>query len=168
MPCILAARILDAYSKDEDLERASYKTARLTFSGKTPVKLPWGGLAENQAYSVLAFVDGLEADQPGRRADYDLLSEASHPNFLQNFYFVIAGRVYDNYSNETFTSHAYQVLDRAIAMLEVFAHGIVDDAEQTFLRPVKTFATSVSRPHKRYWRQAAFHRGWSFSPHRGQ
>ncbi len=124
-------KIIKTYLDDKDLEKAISKTARLTFSAKTPVKLPWGGVTKNEAYSVMTFIDALSAEHPDTRQSYDFLCEASHPNFLQNTYFTMASRVYDNYRNEAFKTHAHELLDRTIAILETTADGIATDAERT-------------------------------------
>jgi hypothetical protein len=84
--------ILNAMQSGLDIQKASEKAARLTFSGKTPVKLPCGGTTINVAYSVLTFIDGLKSVEPQARDFYDFLCEVSHPNFLQNTYFIMASR----------------------------------------------------------------------------
>jgi hypothetical protein len=121
-----ALKIHRTYLKDQDLEEAARKTGRLTFSGKTPVKLPWGGQTENVAYSILTLIDALNKERPTVRAAYDFLSEASHPNFLQNTYFIMSSRVYDNFSNEALRTHAHQILDRTLGALEQSVHGTIE------------------------------------------
>jgi hypothetical protein len=123
-------KILETYLTDKNIEEAMSKTARLTTSGKTPVRLLWGGLTENKAYSVMSFIDVLSKTHPNAKDDYDFLSEASHPNFLQNFYFIMASRVYDNFSNEVFKKHAHEVMERTIVALERVAEGISVDSEE--------------------------------------
>ena len=53
------------------IEEAMSKTARLTASGKTPVRLLWGGLTENKAYSLISFIDVLSKIDPNAKDDYD-------------------------------------------------------------------------------------------------
>jgi hypothetical protein len=84
--------ILTNYMADKNLEEAVRKGARLTFSAKTPIRLWWGGESANPAYSVMTFIDRLSAVRPDIKARHDFLSEASHPNFVQNTYFVMASR----------------------------------------------------------------------------
>jgi hypothetical protein len=125
---VFGKRILTTYTADKNLENAAYKTSRLTYSAKTPVKLPWGGVTEQEAYSVMTFIDKLAAEHPDIRADYDLLSEASHPNLIQNTFFVLASKTYDNFSNEAFKAHAHELLERTIVTMEKVAAGLTPDA----------------------------------------
>ena len=46
-----------------DAHEAGLMTARLTFSARTPVNLPWGGRTTNQAYNVLTLLDKLNKVQ---------------------------------------------------------------------------------------------------------
>ena len=126
-----ARKILDTYARDKNIEEAFRKAGRLTFSAKTPVKLPWGGVTENVAYNILSLIDELAKEHSTAREDYDLLSEASHPNFLQNTYFVMASRTYDNFSNEAFKAHAHELLGRTVAVIEAVSHGVPRDALRT-------------------------------------
>jgi hypothetical protein len=118
-----ALKIVRTYLKDGNLDEAARKAGRLAFSAKTPVKLPWGGETVNSAYSVLTLIDALNVERPEVRRQYEFLSEASHPNFLQNTCFIMASRVYDNFSNEAFRSHAHDLLDRTLSALEQSVHG---------------------------------------------
>lgn len=126
-----ALTIITAYLKDGNIEEAARKTGRLTFSGKTPVRLPWGGETTNVAYSVMTLLDRLVLVHHEVKGSYDFLSEASHPNFLQNFYFIMASRVYDNFSNEAFRIYAHEILDRTVGILERAVHGTLEDAART-------------------------------------
>lgn len=119
--------ILTDYMADKNLEKAVRKGARLTFSAKTPVRLWWGGETANPAYSVMTFIDRLSAVRPDIKASYDFLSEASHPNFVQNTYFVMASRVYDNFSNDTFKAYAHEILERTVSIIETVAEGLAAD-----------------------------------------
>ena len=116
--------ILDAMKSGTDIDEVGRKTARLTFSAKTPVKLPWGGTTTNLAYNVLTFIDNLNKSEPLARPMYDFLCEASHPNFLQNSYFIMASRRYSNFSNESFKTHAHELLEKCVGTMEMTAAGI--------------------------------------------
>jgi hypothetical protein len=120
-------KILTDYVDDKNLEEAVRKGARLTFSAKTPVRLWLGGETANPAYSVMTFIDRLSAVRPDIKASYDFLSEASHPNFVQNTYFVIASRVYDNFSNDAFKAYAHEILERTVSIIETVAEGLAGD-----------------------------------------
>jgi hypothetical protein len=120
-------KILSDYMADKNLEEAVRKGARLTFGAKTPVRLWWGGETANPAYSVMTFIDRLSAVRPDIKASYDFLSEASHPNFVQNMYFVIASHVYDNFSNDTFKAYAHEILERTVSIIETVAGGLAAD-----------------------------------------
>jgi hypothetical protein len=74
-----------------DLEREEERTDRLTFGSRSEVRLPWGGVASGQSFNVLDFVRGLTDERSDAEDLYNFLSEASHPNFLQNSYFQMAG-----------------------------------------------------------------------------
>jgi hypothetical protein len=114
------------------LDEAGRKTARLTFSAKTPVALPWGGQTTNQAYNILTFIQKLTNTYGHAEDDYDFLSEGSHPSFLQNTYFIMASKTYDNWSNESFRAHADRILERTISVIEATARGLLIDADTTF------------------------------------
>jgi len=124
-------RIIRTYLQDNNLEEALRKTSRLTQSCKTPVRLPWGGETVDVAYSVSTFVDALSKERSKVRDHYDFLSEASHPNFLQNMYFMMAGRVHDNFSNETFRVYAHEILDKTVTTLEEAVLGTLTHAGET-------------------------------------
>ena len=119
--------ILEAFERDGDIDKAGEKTARLTFSGKTPVALPWGGTTSNMAFNILTFIDKLSAYEPEARALYDFLSEASHPNFLQNTYLIMSSRRYDNFGSEAFRAHAHSLLERTLVTVEKTAAGTAED-----------------------------------------
>ena len=122
-------KISENYFSDGNIEIATQKTAKLTHSGKTPVKLPWGRFTTNPAYSVATFLQLLEKSHPHTKEDYDFLSEATHPNFLQNFYFIMASRTYDNFSNDTFKKHAHGLLENVVVAIERIAAGLSEDVE---------------------------------------
>lgn len=120
--------ILMSYTVDKNIESAYRRTARLVYSAKTPVRLPWGGRTENVAYSVMNFIDALTVERPSIRDDYNFLSEASHPNFFQNFYFLMASKTHDNFSNNSFKAHAHEILERTILVMEKVSDGLTADA----------------------------------------
>jgi hypothetical protein len=123
--------IIEQFAADHDLNKAAPKAERLTFSGKTPVALPWGGHTPNPAYDVLTFVEKLSKSHATALDDYNFLSEGSHPSFLQNTYFIMASKKYENYSNDAFKRHAHEILERTVNIMEKSSHGLLIDVETT-------------------------------------
>ena len=124
-------RIIRTYLQDNNLEEAARKTSRLTQSGKTPVRLPWDGETVDVAYNVKTFVDALAKERSKVSDHYNFLSQASHPNFLQNTYFMMASKVHDNFSNETFRVYAHEILDKTVTILEEAVLGTLMHAGET-------------------------------------
>lgn len=123
-------KVIQDLENDGDIKKAQNRTVRLTQSGKTPVSLPWGGLTTEKAYSVQAFIENLGAHEPSVQLSYDFLSEASHPNSLQNAYFLMASRGSDNFSNDVFKKHAHKLLNKTTNALEKTAIGIAHDTKE--------------------------------------
>jgi hypothetical protein len=124
-------RIIRTYLRDADLEEAARETGRLTLSAKTPVKLPWGGETVNVAYSIMTFIDALARERPQVMDHNTFLSEASHPNFLRNTYFITASKEYDNFSNEAFRTHAHELLDHTVTIVKEVVGGTLEHANET-------------------------------------
>jgi hypothetical protein len=122
-----ARTILVSYFGDKDLDEGVRKTARLTIGSKTPMRVPWVGHTQHDAYNILTLIDKLSSDVPGTRADYEFLSEASHPNFMQNSLLVMASNVYDNWSNEMLRTHADDLLERTVSVIEKLPLGLSSD-----------------------------------------
>lgn len=119
--------IILKYQDDMDLDEAIRICQRLTMSGKTPVKLPWGGETQEESYSVMKFINELSQDSDSISNVYAFLCEGSHPNALQNTYFSMAGSLYDNYSNDKFKKHAHELLEQTTGAVEIVARGMSED-----------------------------------------
>lgn len=101
---------------DQALAAVAQRVARLVAGARSPVALPWGGVAAVPAISVQTFVDSLEQDRPGSADDYAFLSAGSHPCHFQQFYLHMAGSAGDNWSNDIFAAHAHETLARTVSI----------------------------------------------------
>jgi hypothetical protein len=111
-----------------DIDAVTERCVRLTSGSRSPVRLPWGDMTTARAYSVMEFVRRLADDQPDALQRYDFLCEASHPSFFQHFYFVMASKRYDNWSNEVFAAHAHELLEKTVSSLELAIAGVRAEA----------------------------------------
>jgi hypothetical protein len=122
-----ARLILENYAQTKDIDKAAEECNRLTVNSRTPITLPWGEKSDTAAYSVMKFIDVLEKRDVGIRGEYEFLCEASHPNVMQNFYFLMASKVYDNFENAVFKKHAHELLDRTTTVAERVTKGLAID-----------------------------------------
>ncbi len=115
--------------REPDLDREELRINRLTHGSRTGVLLPGAGegFSQERSFNVLDFIDGLDDVSADARSLYDFLSEASHPNFIQNTYFQIAGDPISNWDNEAFNTHGHSLLDRTLAAFEMAASGADSD-----------------------------------------
>jgi hypothetical protein len=127
---VFGRNILQTFIADGDIERIWNATARLTVGARTPVMLPHGVMSDAPAYSVMNFIDALERETPKARATYEFLCEACHPNMIQNFYFLMASKTYDNFSNETFKAHAHELLEKTASAIEMITSGFVNTSKE--------------------------------------
>lgn len=118
---------LDRLVQEGDLKREEQRTNRLTFGARSQVRLPWGGIADMQSFNVLEFVRGLTDVRPDAEELYNFLSEASHPNMIQNFYFQMAGPPISNWDNQAFNNHGHSLLNRTLEAFEASARGMEQD-----------------------------------------
>lgn len=111
-----------------NIERERDRTDRLIFgSKKSEVLLPWSGFAEKNSFSVMEFIRSLKDVYYDSENLYDFLSEASHPNSFQNFYFLMAGPPDPNWGNLKFREHAHKLLDTTLIAIERVTKGIQFD-----------------------------------------
>lgn len=135
-------KIISDFSNDLNSDVFSENCARLVSGSKTPVRLPWGDISSVEAFSVIKFIKILEEVEPGVFHDYNLLSEAAHPNFFQNFYFLMASRTYDNFSNEIFKKHAHEIMGQYVESIDRLVSGLKKDLPLIFSLGLKIFNKS--------------------------
>jgi hypothetical protein len=125
-----ARQTLDRLITHNDVEREKNRVKRLLFGSKNfPVRLPFIGeaTATNESFSVMCFIKSLSDVSPKSIEDYNFLSEASHPNFIQSYYFQLAGPPLPNWSNDNYKKHGHQLLERTVQAIEQAACGIQTD-----------------------------------------
>ena len=118
---------LERLVHEGDVEREEERTNRLTFGARSPVQLPWGGVTDTQSFNVLEFIRGLKDERSDAEELYNFLSEASHPNMIQNFYFQMAGPPISNWNNEKFKQHGHSLLNKALEAFEASTRGMEQD-----------------------------------------
>ena len=128
------ARItLDRLIKEKDVEREKSRVKRLTFGSRldkhSKVELPFvsGGVTDSQSFNVMNFIDSLSDVSKESIENYNFLSEASHPNFLQSSYFQLAGPPLANWGNDRYKTHGHQLLERTVQSIERATSGIQTD-----------------------------------------
>lgn len=110
---------------EKNIQREQERLDRLIFGAKkSEVILPFGGVAEKQSFSVMEFIRCLKDEYKDAEKIYDFLSEASHPNMFQNFYFLMAGPPISNWDNIGFKNHGRQLLDKTLTALEMASKGL--------------------------------------------
>ncbi|MCI0564276.1 MAG: hypothetical protein MN733_37865, partial [Nitrososphaera sp.] len=113
--------------KEGNIEREDERARRLSLGSRIEVSLPWGGVSEEKSYNVLDWIDSLKDTCKDARELYDFLSEASHPNFLQNGYFQLASPPLSNWRNEKFKKHGHQLLQKTATAIEAASKGMQSD-----------------------------------------
>lgn len=98
--------------------------ARLVAGTRSPPLLGEGGEANLTSVHVMDFVRSIEASPGGASDDYDFLSEACHPNYLQQTYVWMAGAAGDNWNSERFADYALGILTRLVDLTEASLAGI--------------------------------------------
>lgn len=126
------ARItLDRLIKDKDIKREESRVERLIFGSRldknSNVQLPFGGVNDSQSFNVMNFIDSLSDVSQESIEDYKILSEASHPNFIQSFYFQLAGPPLPNWGNDNYKIHGHLLLERTVQAIERTTSGIQSD-----------------------------------------
>jgi hypothetical protein len=124
-----ARRTLERLMKEGDTKREEERIDRLLFGARYPVELPFGTDASLASFNVLGFIDKLEKDRPGAREMYNFLSEASHPNMMQNMWFQLAGPPLANWQNESFKQHGHLLLNKALEAFEAAKGGMEEDVK---------------------------------------
>jgi len=121
-----AKKILDRLIAEENLEREEARANRLNFGARSNVQLFDGTDTTETSINVLTFIQNLsEIDEPEEA--YNFLSEACHPNMIQSSYFYMAGPPLSNWSNEQFSEHAHELLEKTVSIIESTCSGIQND-----------------------------------------
>ncbi len=118
---------LERLVREGDVEREEERTNRLTFGARSPVLLPWGGLADRRSFNVLDFIRGLTDACADSEELYNFLSEASHPNLFQSLYFQMAGPPLSNWNNNAFKQQGHSLLSKTLQAFEASARGMDQD-----------------------------------------
>lgn len=126
-----ARKTLQRLIAEGNIERETQRVNRLTFGARSEVKLPFGGNAEEQSINVLTFIQSLSDVNSSSEEKYAFLSEACHPNMFQSSYFQMAGPPLSNWENEKFKSHAHELLEKTVVIIEDMCNGIQGDLLNT-------------------------------------
>lgn len=119
----LATRLGDPAGHSETFDRA----VELLLGTRHEAPLAWSGEPSKiEGVRVKNMLKVLEAHRPETRDDYAFLSEASHPNQLQQTYLFMAGARGDNWSNATFAAYAEGWLSRLLDIVELSMAGILE------------------------------------------
>ena len=110
-----------------DIEKADERTERLTFGSRVESTLPWGEAVEVKSIHINDCIRTLGDVYPEYQSDYDYLSESSHPSFLENTYFMLAGPPMANWKNESYKKMMKPKLDKCFLILENSVVGIIQD-----------------------------------------
>lgn len=98
--------------KISDIKKAqSFTSKLLTGVKKAEVYLPDGTKATEEALNVMDYIRALKEVKSDAESIYHFLSSASHPNTIQNEYFLIMGPPISNWGNPLFKKHAHKLLD---------------------------------------------------------
>jgi len=118
-----AKSLLEKLSGKESVESEFKKVNKLLMGARSEVMLPWGGLATEPSIHIMDFIRSIEKDYKGSEELYNFLCEASHPNFVQNTYFQMAGPPVSNWDNVKFNEHGHKLLEKTLASYELAAYG---------------------------------------------
>lgn len=128
-----AKSLLEKIIKKENVEVEINKVNKLLSGARSEVMLPWGELATESSIHVMDFVRSIEKEYEGAEELYNFLCEASHPNFIQNGYFQMAGPPVSNWDNKKFKKHGHTLLEKTISIYEL----AVTSSESDILRVFK-------------------------------
>jgi len=118
---------LSALLQGGDLAPLERRAMRLMLGSRSHVLLPWGQASEESSFNVAEFVRTLRDVCPDAEDLYAFLSEASHPSFVQNTYFQMAGPPAPNWRNARFREHAHALLNKTLEIVEIASEGTEDD-----------------------------------------
>jgi len=113
--------------QEGDLDREEDRTNHLTFGSRSEVHLPWSGVASGRSFNVLDFIRNVADARPDAEDPYNFLSEASHPNFLQNAYFQMAEPPISNWDKELFKGLAHNLLTKTLDAYATSTRGMETD-----------------------------------------
>ncbi len=74
--------------------------------------------------NVMEFVRAADVYAVGMASEYKFLCDAAHPTFHPSFHLLLAGAMYDNWTNDTFARAMHPVLDRTLKAAEAALGGI--------------------------------------------
>lgn len=117
-----AKSLLEEIAKKENVENVENelnKVNKLLMGAHSEVMLPWGDLATESSIHANDFVRSIEKEHEGADELYNFLCEASHPNFVQNSYFQMAGPPVSNWDNEAFKKHGHTLLEKTVSIYEL-------------------------------------------------
>jgi len=121
-----AKKTLNRLISEENIEREEARVNRLNFGSRSNVQLFDGTHTTETSINVLTFIQDLSEVDSSEEA-YGFLSEACHPNMIQSSYFHMAGPPLSNWSNEQFSKHAHELLEKTVAIIERTCMGIQKD-----------------------------------------
>ncbi|CAD6881230.1 hypothetical protein [Methylomonas albis] len=127
-----AKSLISKISNKESVESELNKVNKLLTGAKSEVMLPWGELATESSINVMDFVRSLENEHSGAVESYGFLCEASHPNFVQNSYFQMAGPPVSNWDNKEFKKHGHILLNKTVSIYEQAVHNSENDILSIF------------------------------------
>ena len=114
-------------SKNLDAIQAKQTLDLLLSGSSSPITLPWGGVSTSPPVGIRKLIKCLNKHATHAGADYGFLCDASHPCFFQHKYLRMAGASEDNWSNQIFASHAHEVLEQLVRILENSIDGLVEE-----------------------------------------
>lgn len=109
------------------LDQATGRAVRLLLGSRSGVGLPWGGVSGQRSLNVLDFIRALGDTCPNAEEFYAFLSDTSHPSFVQNLWFHMAGPPIANWGNALFSEHVHGLLEKTLSAFELASHGTEDD-----------------------------------------
>jgi hypothetical protein len=124
-----AINVTNKLASTRDIDKAEERVGRLTFGTRSEINLPWGGKSsELNSIHINDCLLTLNDVYPDYQADYDFLSESSHPSFFENSYFMIAGPPLANWKNRSYQQTMKPKLNRCFQILESSIVGVIQDA----------------------------------------
>jgi hypothetical protein len=110
---------------DHELEENTFELSERLIGGSPfPVPRPWAGDSSLLPVHVMDLVRSIEPVRKEAPEDYDFLSDASHPNYLQQMSFWMAGSAADNWRDRRFADYALGMLTRLVDLTETSLAGI--------------------------------------------
>lgn len=102
------------------------RSAELFLGSRYPVPQFSGDIVDIPSIHVMDMVRAIRRVRPDATDTYSFLSEACHPNYLQQTYFWMAGPIGDNWGNDRFRSYAQGLFERLVDTVEATIKGLVE------------------------------------------